>query len=72
MLIDQLFHHINLFILFWHFNLLEIIKDYSKRIKIKLIHISTDEVYGDIEKKSDEKYPYSPSSIVASKQVLII
>ena len=46
------------------FNLLEIIKDYSKKNKkIKLIHISTDEVYGDIKKrKADEKYPYSPSS----------
>ena len=31
------------------FNLLEAIRDYKK--KIKLIHISTDEVYGDIKKK---------------------
>tara|TARA_Y100000590_G_scaffold316329_1_gene357739 strand:- start:905 stop:1591 length:687 start_codon:yes stop_codon:yes gene_type:complete len=32
--------------------------------KLKLIHISTDEVYGDIKKgnKSNEKYPYNPSS----------
>ncbi len=32
------------------FNLLESIRNYKK--KIKLIHISTDEVYGDINKKS--------------------
>ena len=32
--------------------------------KIKLVHISTDEVYGDISrgKKSSEKFPYNPSS----------
>ena len=44
------------------FNLLESIRDYKK--KIKLIHISTDEVYGDIKKnqKSKEKDPYNPSS----------
>ena len=32
------------------FNILESIRDYKK--KIKLIHISTDEVYGDIKKKT--------------------
>ena len=44
------------------FNLLESIRVYKK--KIKLIHISTDEVYGDIKKnqKSKEKDPYNPSS----------
>jgi dTDP-glucose 4,6-dehydratase len=44
------------------FNLLEAIKDYSK--KIKLIHISTDEVYGDIKNnyKSKEEDRYNPSS----------
>ena len=44
------------------FNLLEAIKDYRK--KIKLIHISTDEVYGDIKKnyKSKEEDAYNPSS----------
>ena len=44
------------------FNLLESIRDCKK--KIKLIHISTDEVYGDIKKnqKSKEKDPYNPSS----------
>ena len=44
------------------FNLLEIIRNYKK--KIKLIHISTDEVYGDIKKnyKSKEEDAYNPSS----------
>ena len=46
------------------FNILEVIKENNKIYKkIKLIHISTDEVYGDIKKnKSDEKFPYNPSS----------
>ena len=47
------------------FNLLEAIR-YSERekIKTKLIHISTDEVYGDIKKneRSSEKFTYIPSS----------
>jgi dTDP-glucose 4,6-dehydratase len=44
------------------FNLLESIRDYKK--KIKLIHISTDEVYGDIKAnyKSKEEDAYNPSS----------
>jgi dTDP-glucose 4,6-dehydratase len=44
------------------FNLLESIRNYKK--KIKLIHISTDEVYGDIKKnyKSKEEDAYNPSS----------
>jgi dTDP-glucose 4,6-dehydratase len=44
------------------FNLLESIRSYQK--KIKLIHISTDEVYGDIKKnyKSKEEDAYNPSS----------
>jgi len=44
------------------FNLLESIKNHKK--KIKLIHISTDEVYGDIKKnyKSKEEDAYNPSS----------
>jgi len=44
------------------FNLLEAIRDYKK--KIKLIHVSTDEVYGDIKKnyKSKEEDRYNPSS----------
>ena len=44
------------------YNLLEAIKDYKK--KTRLVHVSTDEVYGDIiiPKRSKENYPYSPSS----------
>ena len=44
------------------FNLLEAIRDCKK--KIKLIHVSTDEVYGDIKKnyKSKEDDRYNPSS----------
>ena len=44
------------------YNLLEAIKAYNK--KVKLIHISTDEVYGDIKspKKTSENFPYIPSS----------
>ena len=44
------------------YNLLEAIKE-NKR-SVRLIHISTDEVYGDIlgNKRSDENYPYIPSS----------
>ena len=44
------------------FNLLESIRDCKK--KIKFIHVSTDEVYGDIKKnhKSKEEDSYNPSS----------
>ena len=43
------------------FNLLEAIRMYKK--KIKLINVSTDEVYGDINKlSSKENDPYNPSS----------
>jgi dTDP-glucose 4,6-dehydratase len=49
------------------FNLLEIFRKYS--IKNKLIHISTDEVYGDILKgRSNEEYPYKPSSPYAASK----
>jgi len=48
------------------YNLLEALKKYLKKNKkkIKLVHISTDEVYGDIKikKRSDEKSSYNPSS----------
>jgi len=47
------------------YNLLESILHFSKKNKkkIKLIHISTDEVYGDIIKgKTNEIFPYNPSS----------
>tara|TARA_X000001036_G_scaffold362419_1_gene345998 strand:- start:1473 stop:2477 length:1005 start_codon:yes stop_codon:yes gene_type:complete len=44
------------------YNLLEAIINYKK--KVRLVHISTDEVYGDISgsKRSDESFPYIPSS----------
>ena len=45
------------------YNLLECFREYAKKNKTRLIHISTDEVYGDIIKgRSSEKYPYQPSS----------
>ena len=47
------------------YNLLETIKTYIKRKKnkIKLIHVSTDEVYGDVlSGRSDENFAYKPSS----------
>ena len=47
------------------FNLLESLRYLQKkRIRPKLIHISTDEVYGDIKDnlRSDENYKYEPSS----------
>tara|TARA_Y100001958_G_C21238891_1_gene566046 strand:- start:747 stop:1772 length:1026 start_codon:yes stop_codon:yes gene_type:complete len=47
------------------FNLLEVLRQLQKKsINLKLIHVSTDEVYGDIEKnlRSDEKFKYLPSS----------
>ena len=47
------------------FNLLEALRYLKKKnIKIKLIHVSTDEVYGDItkDKRSSENFPYKPSS----------
>jgi len=49
------------------YNLLEAILS-SKR-KIKLVHVSTDEVFGDIIKgRSDEKFPYNPSSPYSSSK----
>ena len=51
------------------YNLLENFKSYSKSNKSKLIHISTDEVYGDIlTGRSHEKYPYQPSSPYAASK----
>jgi len=46
------------------YNLLECFKKFSKKFKSKLIHISTDEVYGDIRGslRSNENYRYEPSS----------
>ena len=52
------------------FNLLEAFRDYSRNFKkAKLIHISTDEVYGDILKgRTDEKSSYKPSSPYAASK----
>ena len=52
------------------FNLLEIFKNYSKNFpKSRLVHISTDEVYGDILKgRTKEDYPYKPSSPYAASK----
>ena len=52
------------------FNLLEIFRKYSKKNKkTRLVHISTDEVYGDILKgRSDENFPYKPSSPYAASK----
>ena len=51
------------------YNLLENFKNYSKFNKSKLIHVSTDEVYGDIlTGRSHEKYPYQPSSPYAASK----
>ena len=52
------------------FNLLEAFKKFSKKNKkTKLIHISTDEVYGDILKgRTKETHPYIPSSPYAASK----
>ncbi|MDB3894721.1 dTDP-glucose 4,6-dehydratase [Candidatus Pelagibacter sp.] len=52
------------------YNLLEATKVYFKiNKKFKLIHISTDEVFGDILKnRSNEDYPYKPSSPYAASK----
>ena len=51
------------------YNLLECFKKYSQKNKSRLIHISTDEVFGDILKgRSDENYPYKPSSPYAASK----
>ena len=51
------------------YKLLEIFKNYSKKNNCRLIHISTDEVYGDIlSGRSSEKYPYQPSSPYAASK----
>ena len=55
------------------FNLLEAIRFCNKYLKkkIKLIHVSTDEVYGDIvdvSKRANENYPYKPSSPYAASK----
>ena len=51
------------------YNLLECFKEYSKKNKSKLIHISTDEVYGDVlTGRTSETYPYQPSSPYAASK----
>ena len=51
------------------YNLLENFKKFSRQYNSKLIHISTDEVYGDILKgRSSEKHPYKPSSPYAASK----
>ena len=51
------------------YKLLESFKKFVKNNKCKLIHISTDEVYGDILKgRSTEKFPYNPSSPYAASK----
>ena len=55
------------------YNLLEAIRFCNKNLikKIKLIHVSTDEVYGDIvdkSKRADEAYSYNPSSPYAASK----
>ena len=50
------------------FNLIETLRNLKLKKNFKLIHISTDEVFGDIsiKKKSTENDPYNPSSPYAS------
>jgi dTDP-glucose 4,6-dehydratase len=55
------------------FSILESIRSYKKKTneKIKLIHISTDEVYGDLNqnnKRANENFPYKPSSPYAASK----
>ncbi len=51
------------------YNLLESFKYFSKKYKSRLIHISTDEVYGDVlDGRTSERYPYQPSSPYAASK----
>ena len=51
------------------YNLLENFRTYVKKFNSKLIHISTDEVYGDVLKgRSSENYAYRPSSPYAASK----
>ncbi len=56
--------------IFGVYNLLEEFKTfYKKNKKTKLLHISTDEVYGDIlTGRTNENYPYNPSSPYAASK----
>ena len=49
------------------YNLLEAVRNYNK--KIRIVHISTDEVFGDLIKgRSSENFPYNPSSPYSSSK----
>src|SRR6056300_647713 len=51
------------------YNLLKCFRKFSEKHKTKLVHISTDEVYGDIlTGRSSENYPYKPSSPYAASK----
>ena len=51
------------------YNMLECFKTFSLKHRSKLIHISTDEVYGDIlNGRSSERFPYNPSSPYAASK----
>jgi len=54
------------------YNLLKICNEYliiTKKKNFKLLHVSTDEVFGDIIKgRSNEDYPYKPSSPYAASK----
>ena len=51
------------------YNLLECFKKYCKKYSSRLIHISTDEVYGDVLRgRTTENYPYKPSSPYAASK----
>ena len=55
------------------FNIIESIRSYKRKTnnKIKLIHISTDEVYGDLKKgnkRANENFSYNPSSPYAASK----
>ena len=51
------------------YNLLECFKNFSRRNKSKLVHISTDEVFGDVlNGRSSEIYQYKPSSPYAASK----
>ena len=51
------------------YNLLECFKNFSNKNKSKLVHISTDEVFGDVlSGRSSEIYQYKPSSPYAASK----
>jgi dTDP-glucose 4,6-dehydratase len=51
------------------FNFLDAFKNFSKKHKSRLIHVSTDEVYGDVlTGRSSEDYSYKPSSPYAASK----